>query len=93
MRPPDVIKSQQDLHEQYKEPSNLKARAAIYRFAVGKAYGSDWLFDRLLETIPTDADVLDVGSGPGGLWQKNKRRVPRSWRILNSHGSDARHGC
>jgi len=72
-----------DLLTQYKDSANLSARAAIYRFAGGGGFGGPaQVFSRMLATIPADADVLEVGCGPGWLWRGNLARVPPSWRIL-----------
>ena len=82
MRLTDTIKSSDDLQKQYRDSSNLSARIAIYRFSVGEGFGPVWVFDRILESIPADADVMELGCGPAGLWKKNLVRVPPSWRIL-----------
>src|SRR5262245_54947342 len=70
------------LATQYKDSTNLNARAAIYRFAGGSGFGPGHVFSQMLATIPADADVLEVGCGPGWLWRSNLSRVPPSWRIL-----------
>lgn len=70
------------LETQYKDSSNLEARAAIYRFATGPGLGPREVLDLMLATIPADADVLEVGCGPGWMWRSNLARVPRSWRVL-----------
>jgi SAM-dependent methyltransferase len=71
-----------ELERQYKDSANLNARAAIYRFAGGGGFGPGQVFDRMLETIPADANILEVGCGPGWLWRSNLGRVPPTWRIL-----------
>jgi SAM-dependent methyltransferase len=71
-----------DLQTQYKDSSNLNARSAIYRFGEGGGFGPGQVFDLMLGAIPADADVLEVGCGPGWLWRGNLARVPRSWRVL-----------
>jgi SAM-dependent methyltransferase len=70
------------LQRQYKNSANLSARAAIYRFGVEGGFGLAQAFGLMLETILADADILEVGCGPGWLWKSNLERVPRSWRIL-----------
>jgi ubiquinone/menaquinone biosynthesis C-methylase UbiE len=70
------------LQSQYRDSANLNARAAIYRFATGAGFGPTQVFDHLLAALPADADVLEVGCGPGWMWRSNLARVPRSWRIL-----------
>lgn len=82
LRLTDTIKSTDDLAQQYKDSANLNARAAIYRFSTGAGWGPDVGFERMLQTILSEADVLEVGCGPGGLWVRNRDRVPRAWRIV-----------
>ena len=71
-----------ELEDQYKDSSNLNARSAIYRFAAGGGFGLAQVFDLMLGTITADADILEVGCGPAGMWRGNLDRVPLSWRIL-----------
>jgi ubiquinone/menaquinone biosynthesis C-methylase UbiE len=78
----DSIKSDHDLRSQYKDSSNLLARASIYRFGSNKTPWPSWVFDQVLAETPADADVLEVGCGPGGLWRHNLARVPKSWRVV-----------
>jgi SAM-dependent methyltransferase len=40
------------------------------------------VLDLMLAGIPADAEVLEVGCGPGWMWRGNLARVPPSWRIL-----------
>lgn len=71
------------VHQQYKDSSNLNARAAVYRFAGGGGFGgSARVLELMLATIPTDADILEVGCGPGSMWRSNLARLPPSWRVL-----------
>lgn len=76
MRPP-----RSGLQEQYEGSANLAARSAIYRFAVGGGFGPAQAFDLMLATIPADADVLEVGCGPGGMWSMMASKASR-WRRL-----------
>lgn len=76
----DFINSPQQLQNQYRNPSNLNARAAIYRF--GKPGGTSWttwVFDRF--QFPKNASILEIGCGGGGLWKANLHRVDPTWRI------------
>jgi len=82
MRLTDTIKSADDLTKQYKDSANLNARSAIYRFSDGKGWGPDAGFTQMLEKIPVNADVLELGCGPGGLWKNRIDRVPQNWRIV-----------
>jgi len=79
----DTIKSEADLRNQYKDSSNLNARAAIYRFGTGTGpgFGPDWVFEQLIAEVPPRADILEIGCGPAAMWRRNLARVPREWRI------------
>ncbi|RDJ93132.1 class I SAM-dependent methyltransferase, partial [Lacticaseibacillus rhamnosus] len=33
-------------------------------------------------SLPPQSRVLDIGSGPGRLWQENRDRIPRGWEIV-----------
>jgi ubiquinone/menaquinone biosynthesis C-methylase UbiE len=77
----DSIKSDSDLKNQYKDSRNLAARASIYRFGSNKTAWPSWVFDHVLAETPADADVLEVGCGPGGLWKHNLERLPSDWRV------------
>src|SRR5262245_38051349 len=71
-----------ELKTQYKDSSNLSARSAIHRFGTGRGFGPASVLDLMLQTIPADADVLEVGCGPGWMWRSSLDRVPRTWRIM-----------
>jgi SAM-dependent methyltransferase len=71
-----------ELQSQYRDSTNLNARSAIYRFGTGRGFGPGRILDLMLETIPVDAAILEVGCGPGWMWRSNLDRVPQSWRML-----------
>lgn len=70
--------------DQYKDSSNLDARAEIHRrFSVGGIDLHEWVFGHLnipqiLPEGQTHFQVLECGCGPGWLWQTsaNLRRIP-----------------
>lgn len=65
---------------QYRTPENLHARMAVHVLFSTNEYGwPKWLFDRFV--IPANADVLEVGCGPGTVWKSNAYRVPEGWRL------------
>lgn len=69
--------------EQYKNASNLMARANLHaRFSTNPYLWANWLFDQI--EAPADAKVLEVGAGPGLLWRENKERIPPGWQITLS---------
>ena len=70
--------------DQYKDSSNLDARVAIHKRFSTNPYGwMNWVFDSLLK-LPADANILELGCGPGYLWQENVSRIPAGWRITLS---------
>jgi ubiquinone/menaquinone biosynthesis C-methylase UbiE len=71
-------------NDQYKDSSNLDARAAIHsRFGTNPQSWTNWVFDHLLK-LPSDAKILELGCGPGYLWKENVQRIPAAWRITLS---------
>lgn len=69
---------------QYKDASNLNARVAIHKQFSTNPYGwMNWVFDQLLK-LPEDANILELGCGPGYLWQESISRIPAGWRITLS---------
>src|SRR5262245_16237962 len=80
----DTLKSEADLRQQYKDSSNLAARSSIYRFGTSQQSWPLWVFDQMLAEFPAAANVLEVGSGPGGLWRRNLDRIPPNWRVMLS---------
>jgi ubiquinone/menaquinone biosynthesis C-methylase UbiE len=71
-------------NDQYKDSSNLDARVAIHKRFSTNPYGwMSWVFDRLIR-LPEDAKILELGCGPGYLWQENISRIPAGWSITLS---------
>jgi len=70
--------------DQYKDSSNLDARVAIHQRFSTNSYGwCNWVFDNLIK-LPEDANILELGCGPGYLWKENISRIPAGWRITLS---------
>ena len=70
--------------DQYRDSSNLDARAEIHRRFSTNTYGwFNWFLDRLLE-LPEDARILEMGCGPGYLWKECSSRIPAGWNITLS---------
>jgi len=70
--------------EQYRDYSNLDARVAIHQRFSTNSYGwCNWVFDNLIK-LPEDANILELGCGPGYLWKENISRIPAGWRITLS---------
>ena len=69
--------------QQYRDASNLNARIEVHRRFSTNAYPwALWVFDQF--ELPETARVLEVGCGPGSLWQGNRDRIPAGWQITLS---------
>jgi SAM-dependent methyltransferase len=65
---------------QYRDPSNLMARANLHiRYGTADVPWFDWL--AALLDWPADADVLEVGCGPGWFWAEAADRLPPGLRL------------
>ena len=70
--------------DQYKDPTNLNARAALHQQFSTNPYGwMNWVFDHIL-VLPANAKILELGCGPGYLWKENADRIPSTWDITLS---------
>ncbi len=70
--------------DQYRDSSNLDARAAIHQRFSTNPYGwFRWVFDALMQ-LPANAKVLELGCGNGLLWKENADRIPVGWQITLS---------
>jgi SAM-dependent methyltransferase len=75
------------LKNQYKDSSNLSARAGLHeRFSTNKYGWHRWVFDQL--DLPSTANMLELGCGPGWLWLQNRDRIPAGWQITLSDLSE-----
>ena len=55
------------------------------RFSVNRYGWHRWVFDRL--SFAPDCRVLELGCGPGYLWDENRDRIPEGWEITLSDPS------
>lgn len=70
--------------EQYRDASNLNARIALHQLFSENPQGwFSWIFDTL-ETLPTRANVLELGCGAGSLWSACPQRIPAGWSLTLS---------
>lgn len=70
-----AVNRQADVREQYRDPSNLGSRVALHaRFSTNATPWHRWIFDRI--ALAPGERVLEVGCGPGNLWQSNLDRLP-----------------
>lgn len=66
--------------QQYKTPANLNARILLHqRFSSNPNPWMHWVFE-MLQLGPA-SKVLEVGGGPGGLWQENRHRLPKGVKV------------
>lgn len=65
---------------QYRDSSNLDARAALHRdFSTGTLDWQAWVFTQL--ALEPGTAVLECGCGPGWLWRQNVARIPANCQI------------
>jgi ubiquinone/menaquinone biosynthesis C-methylase UbiE len=70
--------------DQYRDSTNLDARAEIHRRFSTNPYGwLSWFFDTLMK-LPADAKILELGCGPAYLWKECVGRIPIGWNITLS---------
>ena len=77
--------SSEQRSEQYTTAANLNARIQLHaRFSTNPYGWFRWVLDKL--PLSSACTVLDVGSGPGTMWQQNMPRLPAAWhvRLLDS---------
>jgi SAM-dependent methyltransferase len=68
---------------QYKDGTNLAQRASIHeRFGTNPQGWLAWVFDQLECT--NEASILEVGCGPGLLWQHNAAKIANGWALYLS---------
>ena len=82
----DTLLSQEYLRAQYRDSSNLSARAGLHiRFSTKKYPWFHWVFDHF--DIPENGRTLELGCGTGLLWRENLERIPSGWSITLSDAS------
>lgn len=69
--------------EQYKDASNINARIQLHqRFSTNPYSWFRWVFDQF--DLPFEANILEIGCGPGSIWMDNKDRIPAGWYVCLS---------
>ena len=67
--------------QQYKDSSNLDARAELHRrFSTATEKWQPWVFDHM--KLMPNSRVLECGCGPGWLWRENVDRIPKGCHII-----------
>jgi ubiquinone/menaquinone biosynthesis C-methylase UbiE len=83
MQRPDITNQDYLLNEAYKDSSKFKTCLDIVRsLGVQPVDWYHWIFD-LIRKAPR-CRVLELGCGPGNLWQSNLKRIPPDWEITLS---------
>src|SRR5690348_5746292 len=71
------------LNDQYKNSEKFNARVMLHaRFSINKYGWHRWIFDHF--KLSQGARVLELGTGPGYLWQSNRDRIPEDLQITAS---------
>ncbi len=66
--------------QQYQDDQNLNARIALHvLFSVNDQPWPVWVFEKL--KAPDDAQVLEIGCGPGSLWHQHNPSIPPGWQL------------
>ena len=74
--------------DQYKDSSNLDARIVIHqKFSTNPQGWFNWIFDTLVK-FPAEANILELGCGPGEMWKECASRIPAGWVITLTDLSD-----
>ncbi|MEA1978503.1 MAG: class I SAM-dependent methyltransferase [Chloroflexota bacterium] len=69
------------LSDQYRDSSRLDARFRLHRdFSTSRQPFPRWVFDKFDFTAATS--ILDIGCGPGYLWEENRERIHPEWEIV-----------
>lgn len=82
MNETDIANQHYLLDEQYKDGSNFAERLRIMQQMNGTPVDYTWLFQQICK-MP-GCRVLELGCGPGYLWQLNKECIPADWEITLS---------
>jgi len=79
----NFVDQQYLLNEEYKDASHLNARIQFFqRFSINGVDQYRWIFDHF--DLRPNSRILELGCGPGFLWQKNLDRIPPDWTITLS---------
>ena len=68
---------------QYRDSTNLRARASLHaRFSTNEVDWVRWVFERL--GLQPESRVLELGSGTGQLWRRNRQDLPPGCEVVLS---------
>jgi len=66
---------------QYQDESNLEARASIHQsYSIHPQSYEDWLYEHI--NLPPNGNVLDLGCGPGTMWNQAGKRLQHDIHLI-----------
>ncbi len=66
--------------QQYNTSDKLSARIRLHQnYSTTDESPISGTFDLMLEYLPENAKILEVGTGRGDLWKENASRIPEGW--------------
>lgn len=75
------LNSERWVAAQYKTARNLNARIQLHkRFSTNPQPWSQWVFEQL--RLAPKTQILEIGGGPGNLWDDNRRHLPPKTRVI-----------
>jgi SAM-dependent methyltransferase len=79
---PSGALSRAALKEQYRDSSNFRKRTALHaRFGTNRYSFYRWVFDQF--DLANCSAMLELGCGPGALWQQNADRIPAATIVVS----------
>lgn len=76
-------KQNDQLKKEYRDGSKLGTRVNLHDlFSTNRRGWYPWVFDQF--DLPSESHILELGCGPGRLWQTNLDRIPDGWQITLS---------
>ncbi len=83
--------NKQPIKEQYKDDKNLNSRLNLHKYSINKIDWNEWCFNQM--DFQSKARILELGCGPGGLWERNKYKLNQDWNITLSDFSKGMLEC
>jgi SAM-dependent methyltransferase len=75
------LNSERWVAAQYKTARNLNARIQLHkRFGTNPQPWSQWVYEQL--RLASNSAILEIGGGPGNLWDDNRRHLSPKSRVI-----------
>ena len=72
-----------DLKQEYRDGTRLGQRLNLHDlFSINRRGWYPWVFDQF--EFSAHCQILELGCGPGRLWQRNLERIPPDWKLTLS---------